>query len=458
MPNLLMIVTDQHRYDGVSANGSQLCQTPALDGLASGGMRFEHAFTCIGLCSPARASLLTGLYPHNHGALNNNGTDGVRYELEPECWTFTQALGEAGWQLGYVGKWHVNRTHTPTDYGFHDYVPIGPYRRYREGLGYEWNEAFGSYFRPTGVTDDIPVEASRPYFLAEQAIALIRKYAADQQSRPWHVRLDFHGPHLPNVIPEPYASMYDPKSFQPWGNFGDTFEGKPSAHYNQLRNWAIEDMTWEDWQPIVAKYYGEVSLLDWCIGRVLQCLDDLGSAEDTVVVFTTDHGDANGSHRMYDKGYCMYEELYRVPLIIRWPGVTQPGSVSRAFVNDWLDLVPTALDIAGLPAPERLDGRSLVPVLSGEAPADWPDMAYAEFHGMQFGLYTQRMVRTERYKLVYNGSDVDELYDLERDPHELHNRIDDPDYRQVREEHWERFMACIAGTDDHLPPPWLNLG
>jgi len=316
MPNILTIVPDQFRYDALSANGCERCRTPHLDGLASEGMRFSNAYTCIGLCGPARTSFLTGLYPHRHGALVNPGQKHVAYQLTPDCPTFTKMLSDAGFRLGYVGKWHVSDRHDPRQFGFDDYFLLGRYRKWRSEKGYEWNEAFGSYFIPTGVTDPIPVEVSRPHFLVDGAIDLLRKYSEDHDKRAWHMRVDFHGPHLPNVIPEPYASMYPPESFEPWKNFRETFEKKPEVQKRHLMRWGLHEWTWEQWQPIVAKYYGEVSLLDYEIGRLLDELERLGMADDTIVIFTTDHGDMNANHRMYDKGYSMYDEVYHVPLVV----------------------------------------------------------------------------------------------------------------------------------------------
>jgi arylsulfatase A-like enzyme len=223
-----------------------------------------------------------------------------------------------------------------------------------------------------------------------------------------------------------------------------------------LINWDIQDWTWERWQPIVAKYYGEVSLLDHEIGRLLAELDNLGVSDDTIIVITTDHGDMNASHRMYDKGYSMYDEVYHVPMVVRWPGKTMPGSVCDAFVNHFCDLMPTLLETAGLPVPGDIDGRSLVPVLEGRTPGDWRTEMYAEFHGMQWGLYPQRMIRNRRYKFVFNGQDPNELYDLENDPYEVHNVYLDPAYAAVREQFVEKLYQWNETTNDSWRPEWMT--
>ncbi|MBM4050682.1 MAG: DUF4976 domain-containing protein, partial [Planctomycetes bacterium] len=211
--------------------------------------------------------------------------------------------------------------------------------------------------------------------------------------------------------------------------------------------WGTENTDWDFWRPIVAKYWGFVTLLDALIGRVMDHLHGLGLERDTAVFYTTDHGDTCGSRRMFDKGYCMYEELYHIPLIASWPGVWRGGRRCDAFVNH-IDLMPTFLEIAGLKPPQGIDARSLMPLLQGQPPADWPTDAYAEFHGMQWGLYSQRMLVTERHKLVFNAADTDELYDLQEDPAELNNLIDDLRYAPVQRELYLRMFNRMKQTGD----------
>jgi arylsulfatase A-like enzyme len=166
------------------------------------------------------------------------------------------------------------------------------------------------------------------------------------------------------------------------------------------------------------------------------------------VLHASDHGDFTGGHRQFNKGPLMYEDTYRIPLQARWPGEIEAGSVCEEFVS-LHDLMPTFLDLAGVEPPD-VDGRSIRPLLEGEVPESWPDAHFAEYHGDEFGLYSQRMLRAKRYKYVHNGPDRNELYDLEADPHELHNLIDHPGYEDVRADLETRLLERMRGTDDPL--------
>lgn len=248
---------------------------------------------------------------------------------------------------------------------------------------------------------------------------------------PWHMALHFAEPHLPCRPSGRFATMYDPAAVPEWDGFRETFAGKPYIQRQQLYSWGIERFGWDDWAPIVARYYGVISQLDEAIGRVLAALETCGAAEDTVVIFTADHGDMCGSHRMMDKHYILYDDVVRVPLVIRlpdWRQGSETGRVCDRFVYNFLDLAPTLLELLNLPDadPGNLQGRSLVPLLKGgdgSAGGDWRDAVVSTYNGQQFGLYNQRMIRTERWKYIWNPTDIDEMYDLHADPAELDNRI-----------------------------------
>jgi arylsulfatase A-like enzyme len=250
---------------------------------------------------------------------------------------------------------------------------------------------------------------------------------AQEKEHPFFIRLDFHGPHPPMVIPEPYASMYAPASIPPHPNFDDPLKGKPAVQGIKRKHWGTELMGWEDWQPLVARYYGEVSLIDDQVARVLEKLERIGEHDNTIVIYLSDHGDTMGAHRIWNKDYTMYDEIYRVPFIVRWPGVIQPESRCDTYVHHCLDLAPTLLEIAGVEPPDDLDGKTLVPLLTGQT-QDRPREAFCEFHGCHMGLYTTRMLQTDRYKYIFHTNDIDELYDHENDPFELRNVVNNPSY------------------------------
>jgi arylsulfatase A-like enzyme len=454
-PNILLIVTDQQRRDTVGAYGSPICRTPAMDRLAAEGICFDKAYTPCGLCSPVRCSLLAGVYPHGHEVLTNVALHPIRASLRPEGDRLTPVLKGAGYRQGCVGKWHVSQTQGPLDFGYDDHVSLGDYMAWRRGQGIGVPDAMLDYTVQRAELDPAPVEHSRPAWLADRTIELMERYA--DGGGPWLLRLDFHGPHFPNVVPEPYKSMYDPAAIPPWPNAADPLDGKPAVQRIKQRHWRTDRMSWADWQPLVATYFGEISLIDAQVGRVLERLDDLGLADDTLVVWTTDHGDTIGAHGICNKDYTMYEEIYLVPLIMRWPGVIAPGSRSDRYVHHFLDLFATFSELAAGAVPAGSHGRSLLPILKGEPADDWPLEAFCEFHGSHMGLYSMRLLRDDRYSYVYHTNDIDELYDHESDPHQLKNLAGEPAAGEVLWALRRRMVDWMARTDDHLYNEWTVL-
>ena len=449
--NVVIISSDQHRYDCVGANGHPLLKTPSLDRMAAEGTRFTHAFCPIPLCVPGRASFLTGTWPTRHLSVANWDTEAPR-PLRHDLPTWSQCLADAGYRLGYVGKWHVDRDCDPTCFGFHDYVPEGRYHRWRKGQGLPPRPREHAWM---GEPDPhIAPEQSKLAWGADHAIRMLEERAAD--GKPFVVRWDPSEPHLANVVPEPFCSMYPPEAIGPWPSFADTFEGKPYIQAQQLRTWKLDGWTWDDWAPIVSRYLGEISLLDAQVGRILDALDRLGLADDTLVIYTTDHGDMCGGHRMIDKHFIMYDDVVRIPLFVRWPGHVPAGRVCDAFVSHFIDLPGTLLELAGVPVPETFQGQSLVPLLLGETDDTGREDIFATYHGNQFGLYSQRMVRTRRWKYVWNATAEDELYDLETDPGELHNRALDPACADVLARLRQRLVAWMEETDDKLLNGWTR--
>ncbi|APW97580.1 sulfatase [Halobiforma lacisalsi AJ5] len=471
-PNVLLVLTDQERYD-LSAPDGPPAETEAIDRLSSEGLRFERAFTPISICSSARASLLTGQFPHGHGMLNNcHEDDAIRPNLPADIPTFSELLDANGYDCTYTGKWHVGRDQTPETFGFsylggsdvhHDDIDDA-FREYRRERGTPVGEVDleeelytgedprdGSEGTFVAATTPVDVEETRAWFLAERTIEALESHAdGDGDPGPFFHRADFYGPHHPYVVPEPYASMYDPDEVELPDSYAETFDGKPQVHENYLHYRGVAGFDRELWAEAIAKYWGFVTLIDDQLGRVLEALDEYGLADGTVVVHASDHGDFAGGHRQFNKGPLMYDDTYRIPLQIRWPGEIDPGSVRAAPVL-LHDLAPTFLELAGVSVPGAFDARSLVPLLEngGTVPDDvWPDSVFAQYHGDEFGLYSQRMVRTDRYKYVYNGPDVDELYELEADPAELQNLIDHPDYADVRASMRERLVEWMDRTDD----------
>jgi arylsulfatase A-like enzyme len=284
--------------------------------------------------------------------------------------------------------------------------------------------------------------------LADECCRLIGEFG--NGDAPWHIRIDYNEPHLPCLPSEPFASMYPPDSITPWENFGDTFAGKPFIQQQQLRNWRIEAWTWREWSIYLSGYFAMISQLDDAIGRIIEELRSRGLIDNTLIIFTTDHGDAAGSHRMMDKHCVMYEEEVHVPLVCSWPGVIPAGGVCRDFISHFLDLPVTLLELTGLSVPARYQGRSFLPQLEGRASDDPRPLAFSSYNGQQFGLYCQRMVRDRKYKYVWNATDIDECYDLENDPHELVNLAADERHEELCRRYRRKVYDVFSALKDPL--------
>ena len=226
-------------------------------------------------------------------------------------------------------------------------------------------------------------------------------------------------------------------------------------HRLQRQRWGVADWDWSRWAPVVGRYLGEISLLDAQVGRVLDTLDRLGLSDNTLVVYTTDHGDFCGGHGMMDKHFSAYDDIMRVPLFIRWPGRMPSGRVHDGFVSHAIDLATTLCTAAGLTPPESFQGRDLVADVNGNGPAEREDI-FGMYQGCQMGLWSTRMLRDARYKLVYHATERPELYDLQTDPGERDNRATDPALRPELDRLKARLVAWMEAIRDPLLNPWTR--
>ena len=448
-PNILLIHSDQHRFDCVGVNGHALVRTPHMDRMAAEGMNFTHAFTPIPLCVPARNSLLHGQWASQHLCVANFGTEAPR-PPEDGLPCFSQALRDEGYWLGYVGKWHVHPQKDGLAYGFHEYVNEREYGAWRQAKGLPPRPRQNGWF---GETDPhIGPEDSRMAWGADVAMRMIEGCA--ERGDAFFVRWDPSEPHLPNIPAEPYASMYPPGEIAPWPGFHDDLRGKPYIQAQQRRSWKVDGWTWEDWAPVVGRYLGDVSLLDAQVGRLLDALDRLGLAENTLVIYTTDHGDMCGSHGMMDKHFILYDDVTRVPLVVRWPGRIAPGRVCDAFVSHSIDLATTFCEVGGVPVPDTFQGRSLLPLMSGAQDNGRQDI-FSQYMGNQFGLWSQRMVRDRRWKYVWNATGEDELYDMANDPGEIVNLAAAPAHQAEIARLRLRLVDWMAEIKDPMGNKWM---
>lgn len=465
--NILLLMTDQHRLDTLGCYGNQVCETPALDALAASGTRFTNGFTPTAICTPARATLQTGVLPYRHTLLANYERNvGYREELDDTFPPFSQYLGEAGYRLGHVGKWHVGKEKGPKDFGYdgEHYAGWGnavqhpDYQQYLAENGYPpftvHSPVRGTFANGepgnllAGILDQ-PVEATFEYFLAERTIEQLRQYAAGyrEDGRPFFLACHWFGPHLPYLLPKAYYRRYDPDEVELPVSIAETFADKPRVQRHYSSHWTFDSVGADKWRELIAAYWGYVTLIDEQVGRILAAVNELGLDDDTAVLFTADHGEFTGAHRLHDKGPAMYDDIYRIPLLARVPG--SPGGQVEDSFTTLTDLTPTFLELAGLDAPPQYQGRSLLPLLAGQRPVDWPAEVVAEFHGHHFP-YPQRMIRTQQYKLIVNPADENELYDLRNDPHELQNRYRHPELADVRRELMGRLYEILRERGDNF--------
>lgn len=424
-PNILFLMTD-HTNAQALATGSQ-CLTPNLDALASEGVRFGRCYTTNAICSPARASLMTSLYPSTHGMWDCAHTQRSEWlDVPADRFTyFSSRLAEAGYYNGYFGKWHVEQTGKLENFGWHEYDCADG------GMGCKASvknravvpkEGYRDYLL-AGV-DESGDERLHPTF--EQGIDFIRRAAQDQ--KPFCCFVSTKEPHDPYIPPKQFLDMYDLDSIAVSPTLRDEPTNKPEIVRRMRAVWSA--VTDDDWRRVTAAYWAVITTLDREVGRIVQVLKETEQYENTIIVFTSDHGDMLGGHGLATKGVgTPYEEVYNIPLIMRVPGMTH-GLEDTQTLTSPVDLAPTLLDLCGVEGLPDAQGRSLRPVIEGGANhEDWRD-AYAEFFGQRF-VYTQRIVWHGEWKYVFSPGGIDELYNLAEDPHERNNLADDPNHKDV---------------------------
>ena len=465
-PNILHIMTDQQQWATIA--GRSQCRTPHLDRLAQSGLQFERSYTPSAVCCPARAMLLSGAYHWHNGVYNQvHSPPSVHRDMNEDVVLYSNRLKAAGYRQGYVGKWHASQLRGPLDFGFDeiadtttvhrgnwkadtnpDHVPrpAQALRVVRERM-MQWpgSDPFLMWGYREG--DE---EATEEYYRAECAIRMMKRFAKGTQ--PWHLEAHFVQPHDPYVPLKKYLDRYDPRSIPVPRSFADSFAGKPEFHRRESETWGR--ITEDDFRQSRAHYYAFVEQVDGQIGRILDALDETGQADNTLVVFTADHGDMVGAHRMWIKGWIPYEECYRVPLIARWPGHIQTGSHTERLVSTHF-LAHTYVQVAGAEKLPYADGQSLLPLFENPQRSDWADELLCAYYGGEF-LYTQRIAVTRQHKYVFNGFGIDECYDLENDPQEMNNIASSDAHRPQVDDMRARLyemMAKYADPFGDLPQP-----
>ena len=479
-PNILHIMTDQQQWGTVA--GRSECRTPNLNRLIQSGMLFERSYTPSAVCCPARAMILSGAYHWHNGVYNQvHSPPSVHRDMNADVVLYSNRLRAAGYRLGHVGKWHASYVRTPLDFGFHEVADL-------EGcdprLIRQLDTNPDKIDRVRGEIRSVPQrhfawpgsapftmwgyregseEATPEFYRAECAIHMMKRFA--RAGSPWHLEVQFVQPHDPYMPLKKYLDRYDARAIRVPASFRDTFEGKPGLHRRESETWG--GITEGDYRDGRAHYYAYAEQVDAQIGRVLDALKETGQEENTLVVATTDHGDMVGAHRMWIKGWIPYEETYRVPLIVRWPGRIQPGTRSDRLAQTH-DLAHTYVEAAGAkPMPYR-DGRALQPLFDNPRSDAWRDHILCAYYGGEF-LYTQRIAIANRFKYVFNGFDIDECYDLAEDPEEMRNlvtsgekRADVDDMRarlyQLMNEFEDPYGDLSGRGDRYCAPRYLPRG
>ena len=468
--NVLFLMTDEQHHRSLSSTGNRYIETPHVDRIGREGARFEDATCVTPYCSPSRASILTGLYPHTHGILQNVSPGRNRQKpLAQDAFPNTETLlHKQGYATGHRGKWHLG------DKGDFDCYESWSYagktgRDYRDflaehlpGAKFAAHPSPGKYLgRPVemiprvekGFREFHAMPNNRlayisiigrsvvpPALLPEtqitnQVLELIERNA----DKNFMITASWSPPHDLWVIPEPYYSMVDRGKIEIPGSLE-----MPEWDRRGASKRLGEVMGPEGVREYMAIYHGMVKYIDDQVGRVLGKLDALGLADDTLVVFTADHGDMVGAHGCIGKSiFSFYDDLVRIPLAMRLPGRIRPGTLVRQPVSQ-VDFMPTILDYAGLPVPEKIHGRSMRPLVEGREVA-WRDYAFCQRAG------AGRMLRTERTKYVYREKPrVVALYDLQQDPHEDRNLAAEAGAAATVRRMHRRLLAVMAADGDTL--------
>ena len=448
-PNILFIMSDDHAAHAISAYGSRVNQTRNLDRLANAGMRFENCFCVNSICSPSRATILTGKYSHLNGVPTFNRFDGSQS-------TVAKYLQAQGYHTGMIGKWHL--VSDPT--GFDEWTIL-------PGQGVYFDPAFlspgGSRVIKGYVTDivtDLAIEflknrpKEKPFFLMCHHKAPHRPWEPDEKHR-----VMFAGRQIPEppTLRDDYASRtdairecqqkvfydltrrdlkLDPPADLKGAARNQWLDVKPTEVVitvaGQKQTLTGEALNAWKYQRYLQDYLACIQSIDDNVGRLLDWLDANGLGTNTVVIYTSDQGFFLGDHGLYDKRF-MYEASVKMPFIVRWPGVTKPGTVQQAMaINP--DFAPTFMELAGLRVPADMQGRSLVPLLKGQPPADWRTSYYYRYYHDPGDHNTRAHygVRTTTRKLIYFWKkDQWEMYDLAKDPDELHNLYNEPAQKEI---------------------------
>jgi arylsulfatase A-like enzyme len=438
-PNIVVILIDDLRWDEFGVGGHPFAETPNIDRLANEGVMFTNAFHAVPLCSPNRASLLTGQYPSRHGIIDNVARDRASHRLR----TFPQALRAAGYKTAFVGKWHMGNDPTPRP-GFDYWAGLPGQGRIVDPILFENGAATEVSGYVTDILTDralrfIDADHDRPFFfmLSHKAIHPDAKQLDDGS-----VDLDYPMVYLPA---DRHRGKYDAAVFPRRGNVpDDSAELQSEASRSALSLRASDEITRVFGQDFLDPLTSDETIrrraemllsVDEGVGRIVAALEQRGILDETLVLFTSDNGYFFGEHGFSIERRMPYDESIRSPLLIRYPTMVAAGTRTDGLALS-IDIAPTLLEIAHAEIGDHIQGRSLVPLLTGNPPADWRESVLIEFYTYENPMpwlvdMDYRAVRTDRYKYIHWVRYEGELYDLSSDPLEMRNLIREPEMADV---------------------------
>ena len=427
-PNIIFIMADQHSRAVSGCYGHGIVQTPNIDRLAATGIRYDNAFCASPLCGPSRVSWITGTHPHTHGAVTHNNSrhrSGMVYRktIEPGIHSLVTDVRNAGYETHGTGFIHADHHVDGADpfavLGFTSYGCDA--RRYGEEVGDEIQQRYNraniisemwehSYRNVEGEPFPYPESRMWDTMITDDCLGFLDN---GDREKPFFAYVGFRAPHPPWCAPERFHSMYDPSRIGDIPDYKVHFTDKPRRVIERVNYYELWNLPEEMVRRSIAAYYGFVSYLDHCIGRIIDRIEERGLRENTLIVYTSDHGEM-----LYKNGICekhtFFEDAVRIPLILSRPGSLPEGAVSDAMVGN-IDLMPTALRHLGIPVPAFVEGKDLAPTFGG---GEVQEYVFSEYY---HSLDPCRMVRGKRFKYIHTEEDICELYDIVNDPLESIN-------------------------------------
>jgi arylsulfatase A-like enzyme len=432
--NVIFILSDDHRYDCMGFLGKpEFLETPNMDRMAREGAYLEKTFVTTSLCSPSRASILTGQFSHKHGVIDN------QTDIPKGTVFFPEYLQKAGYQTAYFGKWHMGHDSDAPRPGFDKWVSFEGQGQYYDGI----LNIDGAKVQSAGYITDI---------LTDHALQWLERDR--DRNKPFFLYLSHKAVHAMFQPAKRHLGKYEDVKIAYPASMADSeenYRGKPRWVKEQRNSWHGVDYMYHgqmDFDTFYKRYLETVLGIDDSVGRMLDFVDAQELRQNTVVMYMGDNGFSFGEHGLIDKRH-MYEDSMRVPLLAYAPGLIKAGTVIRQMIQN-IDVAPTILELAGLRPPEHMDGQSMLPLLRGEETV-WRDAVFYEYYWEWNYPQTPTVhgIRTDRHKYMhYHGIwDIDELYDLERDPDEMHNLIDSPGHQQIVEDLKNRVFAWLQTTE-----------